>query len=520
MKALVWLRRERLLSAVIAVAVAYAIAAVTLTGLNEGLAPDVTDYAETAKSLVQGNGYTVNRILIHSGLLQGIRHPLEMHGILRPLEIAPLFLIFGINGVMARVPSILYMAALAVVVFLVGRRLFGAAAGCLAAGWILTQAYAEFVAVLGGDDIGLAFLCTATLYCFLRALQEREARWFVITGIVAALATLEKLVAVFLPVTLVFVALYLRPKPWAERMRNAFLVAAPAVLAAGAYFIRNYSVHGGFGFRFSALEWLASKDQSAYFAYTPHKMSLFDVWSQMGFSSVVERILEQFGLLKTIVIIDPVILLGGLISLLYLLRRQTEFALIGLVYSVFSLVVVSITHHLELRYLFGSYPMYVIAVAGVAMMGFDALSRRIPTAARRYVLAGAAALAILFFVQRGARIAEMLAGINDAPSGKMQCPDAVEFVRSSTDAASPILTTNPWFVTWETGRPSIMAPTNGDAAIRVIVNHYKPDWAFVGVTTFGAANLASDLSRLSRTKQLIATLVYDGPQCDVYSLHR
>src|SRR6185312_6746363 len=119
-----WKDKLRQHSAMLAVSgAAAAVAGVTLW-VTRGAAvfpPDGLEYAGVARSLVQGHGYTIDLVEIHPGLAPAIRHLHELHGLLEPLLIAPLFAVFGPVLAVASIPGILGVAGLAVASFVLAR---------------------------------------------------------------------------------------------------------------------------------------------------------------------------------------------------------------------------------------------------------------------------------------------------------------------------------------------------------------------------------------------------------------
>jgi hypothetical protein len=87
-------------------AAAFAGVALWCTRHGSALTPDSTDYAEVARSLVRGNGDTINRVIFNVGLMSKIRHTLEVHGMLSPWLLAPMFAIRGAHGGLVRIPGI------------------------------------------------------------------------------------------------------------------------------------------------------------------------------------------------------------------------------------------------------------------------------------------------------------------------------------------------------------------------------------------------------------------------------
>src|SRR4026209_2537293 len=59
------------------------------------LSPDEMDHATVARNLAEGQGYRLDLIPFHPGVLPAVSHLPEWHGLMKPFEIAPLFWLFG-----------------------------------------------------------------------------------------------------------------------------------------------------------------------------------------------------------------------------------------------------------------------------------------------------------------------------------------------------------------------------------------------------------------------------------------
>src|SRR5262245_52456849 len=98
MKLSTFAKRDGVWLVVIAWAVINVVFALSCARGGEALPPDSTDYAEAALALVRGQGASINHVAFHTFMFPAVRHPLEVHGLLAPYLIAPLFAIWGPAG--------------------------------------------------------------------------------------------------------------------------------------------------------------------------------------------------------------------------------------------------------------------------------------------------------------------------------------------------------------------------------------------------------------------------------------
>jgi hypothetical protein len=164
----------------------------------------------------------------------------------------------------------------------------------------------------------------------------------------------------------------------------------------------------------------------------------------------------------------------------------------------------------EPRYLSPLLPLNAVAVAGV-------MCRMIERAPRRWLAMAppaVAVLAVLILVKnhRG------LAWIPEAArSANRPCDRALAFLRDA-EPEGPILTSNPWAVSWELDRGAVQAPSNGPRATVAVAKHYGTAWALVGMPAVLGVDLGSELARGRARRELSAKSAFRDGACEVYRL--
>lgn len=495
-------------------AAAYVAFALWCTRSGEALPPDSIDYAEVTRSLLRGQGATIDHVIFNAHLFPRVRHALEVHGMLVPLELAPLFALFGPEGSLVRIPSIVLAGATGVLSFFTARRLFGTAAGLLAAALVLGRDDFVFFAILGADDVGAAFFGLLALYCFARTEPPARSRFVFATGIACALASLQKLTGPFLPLGLAAL-LVLRRRvelATAAARRDWLIAAVPVVIAFSLYVARNIAAYGELGSPYGWLEWFGKDSFPAYFAYYPEPFTILSAWRKLGYARVAAITLAQVRAVATLVLTDPVFAIG-FPSMVWLVKRTPRFAIASLLYAAGILFMVCVAHHLEARYMAPLVPICAVACGGLAAHG---LSR---ARARRTWLVRAFAVALTLFSAAGlVRAGRRMYGLGALMGGPKKCADALAFVREHATESEPVLTANSWYVAWETERPAINAPTNGAEALAAVARHYNARWLFTGAPVVGGADLAAAVGDAAVATRLHPELRFTGAECDVYRI--
>src|SRR3989339_1288095 len=134
------------------------------------------------------------------------------------------FLIFGVNVFAMRLPLALSGIAAVVLLYLVGKELFSANTGLLAAALLSVMSYHVWVSRIGLQESMVITLWLWTIYLFIRAQKTgRHWEW----GIAFGLALLTKYTAIFLvPVFIVYQFIAHRNELGKLRFWLGFLISA------------------------------------------------------------------------------------------------------------------------------------------------------------------------------------------------------------------------------------------------------------------------------------------------------
>jgi hypothetical protein len=500
------------------------------------LPPDAAHHAGVARNLAAGRGYTVEWIEYHLGFHDEVRHVSELHGILRPLVLAPLFRIFGPRDGLIRVPGFTYAALTGLVAFAFARSRFGAVAGLLACLMVLGSPALASWAWSGTDDTGFAFFFLCTLWLATEGLDHpagearpRLAR-AALGGGAAGLALLEKQTGLYLPAVLLAVLLLARRRGAGARhrgagARHAALLLAPIGVAAAAYALRNLAAHGTLGFELAPLSWI-TKDQGieGFFRLYESPPSLLGVLAALGPARIAEIAwtqLERFGaavflpwrgLGGSLHLLAP-----GLPSLLLHLRRDPGFAVPALVAALGAIAFLCGLYAMETRYFLMLIPLSAVSLAGCIARGLAGVGG----GRLRHVARAAAAAAALAVVGWSAVWAARIASGTALPAWdhRRLCPEAVAWLRANAPPDAVILTHNPWWVAWVTERPAVAIPSGGEAPLAKVARHYGAGFALL-VPVWGREAAVARTGRLlgRGAPGLRAELVFPGSRCAVYRL--
>jgi hypothetical protein len=511
------LKRDPLLVLVAVWAGVYVLVVLSFTRSSSALTPDSIDYAEAARSLVNGEGATINRIMFHTGLFPQIRHPLEVHGILQTLLISVAFAVGGPVPALVRIPSVVFLGFLLVTAFVVGRRQFGWLAGIVAAGLLFARYDLLLWGVVGADDVAFAVFCLAAMSFFMHATREPKLSRFALAGIFAALAWLDKASGVALIPAFAIGLLASRSARSNVSWRSALAVIAPSIFVFGLYVLRNLHVYGRPGSPYTAVEWLGRDHFQAYFALYDPVPTIREVVARIGLGGVGRSIRSQFSFLGRLAISD-VLLCAIVPAAVVLRRRNSAFGVFGMTFLATLAFLTCVVHHVEYRYLSPLIVVGAVGVGGVVEVVEQWLGARFPRRAsvlRATVLCFVVGYVLFACVRRYRDLGDMRVSMKKPD----ECGDASYMMTRVVAADEAVLTENAWFVSWKAGRPAIAAPTNGEDAILAVARHYDVRWAMTGKPALGSADLERALASPKLAGALRPQLAYMGRACKVYRLN-
>jgi len=490
--------------------------------------PDSLRSAIIARNLVRGDGFTLSMVPYHAGRFASVEHVSEMHAVLQPVLLAGWFALAGPQQSLLRLPGFVYLALTGFVAFAYARRSFGAGAGWIACVLTLCSGVLWLWAWFGTDDAGFAFWFVLALYALDVALARRSGPRFLLAGLAAAMALLQKLSGLVLLAPLLAVA-FTRDAPLRVRLRWAAAWLAPWSLALALLLERNRLASGSWGFRFGPIGWIyKASGLEAYLAVFDPVPSQASVLASLGVERLFAIVLADFaGFARALsptplLAADPIhhlftpgfLALAGLAALAYHARRAPRFALLSTLAVAGVIGFVCVLWHYETRYFAPLVPVLAISFAGaVAASVTAAKARRGATLASVVAAGGLAGVALSLAAFALALPAIPLYG------GEVPCGAAREWIREHTAERDRVLTLDPSTTAWQSDRSTIMVPSGPRADVEKVVAWYRPEWLFVQPRPDRDASVARLREMIaSPSPAFAAEVAFVAGECEVYRL--
>jgi hypothetical protein len=133
---------------------------------------DYADNAVVARNLLAGRGWVVDYVTQYYQLYSGVTRPQETWPLLQPVWIVPFFALFGPTAWAAKIPNLLFTAALALLIYSTGARLWDRRVGLTAALIILTNYLFFRLVIYTTSDLAFTVFAFGAIYLFYRTTTD------------------------------------------------------------------------------------------------------------------------------------------------------------------------------------------------------------------------------------------------------------------------------------------------------------------------------------------------------------
>jgi hypothetical protein len=203
---------------------------------------DEMHYAQLAKNLYFGKGYTVTYIVFVS-LLRPIDSPDLYWPPLLPYVIYIFYIVFGVSDFSAKLVSVTFGSLLIFPVYFLGRKLFNKEVGFLSAILIAISRNMVWFSIHVISDIPMAFFLTTCLYWNIKNIETSSLKYSILSGIFFGLCYLTRFSAIiFFPILLFNLLFFGKSKKSA--LFSILLFIACSSIIISPWLIRNMMLTG------------------------------------------------------------------------------------------------------------------------------------------------------------------------------------------------------------------------------------------------------------------------------------
>lgn len=166
---------------------------------------------------------------------------------LTALFTAAIQFVFGDNLIAIKLCQIVLDSCAVVLLFLIGREIFGHTCAVLGSGALTVYPFAVFVPLYVGTEGLFGFLLSLFLFLFIKGLKEDALSLLFASGFVLGLATLTRGTTLFLPLFLMpFLWWHYHERPISRNLQSSAWLIIGFVVILSPWIARNYVVHGAF----------------------------------------------------------------------------------------------------------------------------------------------------------------------------------------------------------------------------------------------------------------------------------
>ncbi|OGY30088.1 MAG: hypothetical protein A3F33_03610 [Candidatus Woykebacteria bacterium RIFCSPHIGHO2_12_FULL_43_10] len=213
---------------------------------------DYANYANVARNLLSGKGFSVDYLAFHYINYNTLTHPEDMWPILQPVFLAISFFFLGITPFAARLPNAIFLTALVALTYFFGQKLFNKKVALVAS--ILTGLNSSLIVYSTTwitSDIFLALLSLIIFYLGYRAILSAQEgklslKLMVGLGILSGLAILQKPMGALFPFVYFLILFFYYRRNIPRFVTPGLIFIASTLLISGGFFIRNFILFGTF----------------------------------------------------------------------------------------------------------------------------------------------------------------------------------------------------------------------------------------------------------------------------------
>ncbi len=493
----------------------YAAALITIIRVNRMIGHgDPANYANVARNLVEGKGYTVDYIDHFFRDYSQISHPADTWPLLQSTFIALSFLLFGVSAFSAKLVNICFFLGVGLLTFWIGKNLFSTRAGFIAAVLLFFNPTLLTLSFEPWNDVGLVFFVLLFVYLASEFLKSEfvSPKRSALLGFILGLVYLQKPVGVLIFPSFVLALLLTSRELFRKRFRDLLIIGSVALLTASPYLVRNYLLFGSpfYTTSYHNAFLLKYRDFQEVFRIYYDGLPSFATLKGYGLNYIISQNLANFrfaisSLFEKSELVSPFVLGSSFIGLVYWLTNRGKNIFAKTYITFFSVFFVFI-----ILWWFFYIPYFALFVPFLSLAAVRSLEK----ISQRLSRVPAVALITLFLFLSSYSGLKLVA--KSLPGGLHEGRLITSsWIVENTASDSVIMTMDPWELNFHTRRRAVMIPLADYEAIISIMRKYNVDYLQLGkASTWGRDDLSGLISGESEDRRF--EKVYEDKDSLIY----
>ncbi|WP_129628104.1 ArnT family glycosyltransferase [Candidatus Oscillochloris fontis] len=477
---------------------------------------DYSDNAVVARNLVAGRGWVVDYVTQFYTVNAELTRPQETWPLLQPVWIAPFFALFGPTPWAAKLPNLVFNLLLALLIFLVGSRIWDRRVGLTAAIFVLTNYLFFRLTIYATSDLAFVVWCMGAIFCLYQSTQAEAApdqRWLIAAGLLCGLMMLQKpsgaIMLAGMGLWLLGFLYTTRPHTIKAVITAALSFGLPALIVLAPYVIRNLLLFGKPVFSTESYDaWVLGYRGNSGDAWEEIYRVFTPVWGgpglpdrswimRWGFDATLEKLIAQVRELRNYLMpvwhgapdgvawlfsnnerkniasdLGAWMALIGMIAALRSRRRLV--GLLAAAYLPYMVFMITYWRTNEERYWVMLIPWLALLAAWAIWGGYDRLAQ---IGDRRWAPLGLILVLVAISGVLGFSRPDIAKKVREETA--IWAPDlaAYTWIDQHVPADAVLMTRIPWQANWHTQRSTLMIPNTPSRDLLLeIAHHYGADY--------------------------------------------
>lgn len=445
----------------------------TYTFIGRG---DYANYANVARNLTAGKGFSVDYLAWHFIKYPSINHPEDMWPLMQPVWIALSYMFLGITPFAARFPNAVFLILLTITTYVVSKKLFDQKIA-IASAFLTATNYSLLLYTTAWitSDIALALFSLILFYlghklASYSRISDSSLYLWLLFGLIGGLGILQKPMGALLVGIYFWYFIYVYKKDIKSLVKPLFLLVLGVGVSSGWFFVRNL-------YLFQTLFLPVEHYLGYLIKYVPYENIFgiyygnppsFGLWQSIGLIKFLKINLEYFRYaIDTFIykelLMPYTVLVLSILGISKIEDKHKHFFTPAVILLVIMSILMGTYWHYESRYYSMLIPVFNILAALVVLRFFNLRNFK------HLLLLGTLGVITLIpsfkFLYEGVK-----------PKTTDPSLTAYTWIKDNTPKTSVIMTLTPWELNFHSERQAVVIPFADKESILWMAQKYKADY--------------------------------------------